>query len=513
MFNDVRRQMLVDCKFSIIDVTKYDSFYTLQKFDDRVYFGTQKEFYLPWVFSKCFFHDEILGFAKRHDLEPLFTALQEPSMENIEKIVLSPNCKHPLVYPFSGSSFNLVGMDSASFDISGYDQIDSPKLSLDMSEVYAMSFLRDKTFMELISNAIPHSSDFSKYQAQGLRSIALLHYRGSRAGETKGPYISQFLYHPILQGGMHIEQKFKVDDPIEINENTWLQMQDGASYQKQEAFTYKYLHTPQVLASAVHYDTPYQFYYFACLIAVQNGVKLHGFWTSGGVPSVLAAIAHVSLGVLRVAWYLKWGILRIRPEEYAHRINLGDPNIIDHVPGLSNMVSYIKQNSPSILNEQIRKNGDLLLNCSYKEGSPNHPSFPSGHACIAAACVTVMKAMFVLHDQDMNHLKWNGPVLHSINGDSLVNFAGDTSELTIIGELNKLVSNISFGRQWAGVHFTTDSECGIQIGENFAERYLMDIAVEFHEKSNGMFTGWVLEKFDGTVVIINHKEILPYSKE
>mgnify|MGYP001223897687 CR=1 FL=1 len=512
MFNELRRQFLVDCKYSTIDITKYDSFYSSQKCDDRVYFDEkQKQFYLPWVFSKCFDHGDSLGFATVGDLSKLFTALKNPTMENIEKIALAPTCKNPLVYPFSGHSFNLIGMDSSSFDISGYDQIDSMQMALDMSEVYVMSLKRNTTFMDLVSNQIPYVSDFSNYKDQGYHSIALLHFRGARKNETHGPYISQFLYHPILVGGMHIEQRFKVDDPFETNEETWLQMQNSSSYSKQESFTYKYLHTPQVLASAVHYDTPYQFYYNACLIAIQNGVKLHGFWTSGGVPSLLASVAHVSLGVLRTAWYLKWGILRIRPEEYAHRINISDQNIINNTPGLLNMITYFKQYSPTIINDQNQTYGNLLLNCSYQEGSPNHPSFPSGHACIAAACVTVMKAMFVLHDQNMDHLKWNGSVLHSINGETLVNFAGSTSNLTIIGELNKLVSNVSFGRQWAGVHYTTDSECGIQIGEKYAERYLMDIAVEFYEKSNGMFKGWILEKFDGTIVKITHKEIIPYT--
>ena len=33
-----------------------------------------------------------------------------------------------------------------------------------------------------------------------------------------------------------------------------------------------------------------------------------------------------------------------------------------------------------------------LLGLTYPEGSPLHPSYPSGHATLAGACITVIKA-------------------------------------------------------------------------------------------------------------------------
>tara|TARA_B110000483_G_scaffold242949_1_gene330565 strand:+ start:3268 stop:4812 length:1545 start_codon:yes stop_codon:yes gene_type:complete len=514
MSYDVRRHWLVDCKFSTIDITKHDHFYVKQKHDARRYFDNKNmNMCLPWVFSKCFAHDQLTGYPYEHDVDKLTKAIDETTLENINKIQLAPDCVSSLVYPFSGHSFNLIGMDSSSFDVKTNDAIDGIKISLEMSELYVMSLMRNRAFSDIILSDMPYAADFNNYKEHhGLVSIWELKFRGSRKDETEGPYISQFLYHPILTGGMHIEQKFKVDEETEINNEVWLQTQNGHEHESQHQFKYQYIHSPQVLASAVHYDTPYQFYYNACLIALQNRVELHGQWTSGGVPSVLAAVAHVSVGVLRVAWYLKWGMLRIRPEEYAHRINLKDNDVIKYTPGLVKMIANIHENSPNILADIRNKNGSLLMNSSYREGAPNHPSFPSGHACIAAACVTVMKAMFVLHDTDMNPIKWSSQTLHSMNGDVLVDFTGDGSNMTIIGELNKLVSNVSLGRQWAGVHYMSDSECGIEIGEKYAERYLMDIAAEYFEKSNGMFSGWILERFDGEIVKINHMEIQPYQK-
>jgi hypothetical protein len=41
-------------------------------------------------------------------------------------------------------------------------------------------------------------------------------------------------------------------------------------------------------------------------------------------------------------------------------------------------------------------------------------------------------------------------------------------KLTVEGELNKLASNISIGRDWAGVHFFTDYIESLRMGEQIA---------------------------------------------
>ena len=76
--------------------------------------------------------------------------------------------------------------------------------------------------------------------------------------------------------------------------------------------------------------------------------------------------------------------------------------------------------------------------------------------------------------------------------------------MTIIGELNKLASNAALGRDFAGVHYRCDGDCGIGLGEKYAITYLVDIAKEYHESHIGLFTGWLLEKFDGTRIRITH---------
>ena len=47
--------------------------------------------------------------------------------------------------------------------------------------------------------------------------------------------------------------------------------------------------------------------------------------------------------------------------------------------------------------------------------------------------------------------------------------------MTIHGELNKLASNMSIGRNMAGVHYRKDGDEGMILGEAVAVQYFKDI--------------------------------------
>lgn len=54
--------------------------------------------------------------------------------------------------------------------------------------------------------------------------------------------------------------------------------------------------------------------------------------------------------------------------------------------------------------------------------------------------------------------------------------------LTVGGELDKLASNIALGRNFGGVHFRSDGEHGILLGEKVAIRFLQDHLRTYREK-------------------------------
>ena len=76
----------------------------------------------------------------------------------------------------------------------------------------------------------------------------------------------------------------------------------------------------------------------------------------------------------------------------------------------------------------------------------------------------------------------------------------DKGDLTIVGELNKLASNAALGRNFAGVHFRSDGDQGLAIGEQIAIQYLESKLQEYALKS--ALNSFTLEKFDGTIIDI-----------
>jgi hypothetical protein len=66
------------------------------------------------------------------------------------------------------------------------------------------------------------------------------------------------------------------------------------------------------------------------------------------------------------------------------------------------------------------------------------------------------------------------------------------------GELNKLASNVGYGRDTGGVHWRSDESPAFLLGEDVAIRFLRD-----HKTlTNESFAGFSLTKFDGTTITI-----------
>jgi hypothetical protein len=142
------------------------------------------------------------------------------------------------------------------------------------------------------------------------------------------------------------------------------------------------------------------------------------------------------------------------------------------------------------LQATIQATGGSLLPQAYVEGCPLHPSYPAGHAAIAGACATVLKALF--EETDLV----SGAVTPSADGLSLIPY--DDTALTLGGELNKLAYNQILSRNWAGIHYRSDADGGIALGEAVAICFLQDQVNTFTET----FPGFAFTKFDGTPVSI-----------
>ncbi|MEL6113254.1 MAG: phosphoesterase, partial [Pseudomonadota bacterium] len=131
----------------------------------------------------------------------------------------------------------------------------------------------------------------------------------------------------------------------------------------------------------------------------------------------------------------------------------------------------------------------------YPEGSPAHPAYPGGHSTFAAAGATICKAIF---NEDF---VIPNPVEPDASGSVLNPYTGP--DLTIGGELNKLVGNITHGRDAMGMHWRSDG-LGNFIGENVAITLLCDYSTTY----NDTFDGFQLTRFNGERIRIVNGSIL-----
>lgn len=121
-----------------------------------------------------------------------------------------------------------------------------------------------------------------------------------------------------------------------------------------------------------------------------------------------------------------------------------------------------------------------------------HPSYGAGHATVAGACTTILKAFFDeampiddLYEADPTASP-AGTALRSVSGSSTVGY-----------ELNKLAYNISYGRSMAGVHFRSDNDESLKLGEKIAIQLLQEKKPTYNEY--GFFN---ITKFDGETIEI-----------
>jgi hypothetical protein len=113
---------------------------------------------------------------------------------------------------------------------------------------------------------------------------------------------------------------------------------------------------------------------------------------------------------------------------------------------------------------------------------------------VGGACITVLKFFF-----DGNFVIPN-PKVPSDDGLSLLDYPGP-DVLTVNGELNKLGHNVSFGHGiHAGIHWRSDTDTSLLLGEAVALSFLKDRARTYNEPFTIHLT-----KFDGTTATISNR--------
>ena len=407
----------------------------------------------------------------------------------------------------------LTGQDSAAFSIPAAPALDSPEYAIELVENYWASLLRDVAFTDYPTNATAIAA------AAEIDSLRLAHpgaYKGPLdtnghvtpqvlfrggfnampqwfPGELAGPYISQFAITPTALGALSVTQKVKtlsagVDYMTDLGE--WAKIQNGGAPSASATFEDEplFMYCGRVLGSYTRVDELYQAYLVAYLVATTLGVgpnpgspyvglmKEKAFGTFGG-PDISSTLGGVARAAINAVWYQKWRVhLRHRPEAgggIAQLLKNGTLNAADAAM-LGNF--SIVLNSRAVGLSAARNGGSVLLSQAFPEGSPTHPAYPTGHGTVAGACITVLK-FFLNGGQTITN-----PLVPSCDGRTLEPYNG-TGMLTVDGELNKLAHNISFGHGiHAGIHWRSDTDWSIALGEAVAIGYLQDQIWTYAEK-------------------------------
>ena len=422
-----------------------------------------------------------------------------------------------LTNPQSGLAFDMQGPDAQALVQPPAPAFASRAQAAEISENYWMALMRDVPYSQYSGNAIANAAaadltlygaDFKGAKSGGAVTTATL-FRGLTPGDLAGPYLSQFFYQDCNFGANKIEQKIQTTVPgvnYMTDFNTWLAVQRGIA-QPGDAFdpVPRYMRNGRDIGQWVHIDVLFQAYFQAFLILAGAGAPFDdgnpynnnptqiGFGTFGG-PHIATLLCEVSTRALKAVWFQKWFVhRRLRPEVMAERVHrtlfaaAGYP-VHSEILNSFNDSNRLKGFMPA---------GNALLPMAFPEGSPTHPAYGAGHATVAGACVTILKAWF----KESTRLVDIGvdPVQPADDGLSLVAYTGsDAGDLTVGGELNKLASNVALGRNTAGVHWRSDGTESLKLGEAIAIAILKEQRACYNE----VFNGFSLTRFDGTTVIV-----------
>ena len=241
-------------------------------------------------------------------------------------------------------------------------------------------------------------------------------------------------------------------------------------------------------------------------------------------------------------WYQKWFIhRRLRPEAFGGLIHrqLNNRTTPPLTQGLSAPTpeypihdDILGKTAPNQILDKIKEHnrqqnnrfpgrsdlqGSYLLPQAFPEGSPTHPSYGAGHATVAGACVTILKAFFKEDELIRNPVipKTINPIEVSNSNNQVVfrktteleSYNGpDSNELRVGEELDKLAANISIGRNWAGVHYRSDYTESILLGEQIALGILQEQADTYNEYNEEF--ACTLTRFSGQRIKFEGKRII-----
>jgi len=452
----------------------------------------------------------------------------------------------------------IYGRFRSSYDISGAPSPTSAQAQAELLELYAMSLMRDVGF-NLLSEYVttlflppgatayvdkivtwmndPYIKNNLNAPLDACGNITSTNLFRGKTGDLIGPHVSQFFFYAISYGQLIVNQTYDVYENSVFNnfnpnywpnfnndfvrtESNFLRLWNGFNITdpnenpdsnggEQHEYNKRCITTLRDSALYIYRDQVWQpFYTVACILSTAPrtdapgvlGIPI-GFTVnppnsrigSKFIDLGLVDLYYLLMTVTKLAmdstWLYKWSQLRLRPEEMAYQVHLK----IKYGLGLDFSANLI--NNPILADVSNNNSGNYLLPQAYTVGSPCHPALPSGHATIAGAMSTIIKAWFNC-DASMNAYESNyyagipsgyPPYLAIYPAAFESGYTGPNITLKVEHEIDKMASNCSIFRNIAGIHYRSDAETGLNIGEQVAiavlqewvNRYSADVIFKF----------------------------------
>lgn len=473
--------------------------------------------------------------------ESYLKALRSGKHEDFENIKLGGTTKLAGIQgPLTAS---LQGVANSQLAIPAPAELSSAELAADHIEVYWQALLRDVPFTEyrndtdneLVLAAVAELNSLKAFNGPKVdgkvtpetlfRSTAVyVDYKADPTGKKgkyvipdgtlDGPYISQFLLRAIPAWGTIASQPQtrpiqKAGETFGATWEEWLALRNGlfigrgitlesglrhiingrdlATLARSTGPTY--LHAVQILSTPANARNPLLGGIGAPLnpanpyVNSKTQASTASSFTVGFIQGLLALAATYAT---RTSYYQNFFVnRRLRPEDYGglvHRVLAKGANFPIH---------------PDILNSDAvdrvyKQFGTYLLPGASNVGAPTHPGYPSGATIGAAVPVTLLKAFF-----DENFVIPN-PVEVDPNDPTKLRPYTGSAQLTVGGELNKLVNNVGYGRNFNNYHVRSDISASHALGEALAISLLRDQRFTYNEP----FSGYTFTKFDGSEITI-----------
>jgi hypothetical protein len=382
-------------------------------------------------------------FSRGYDAAAAAAALAKPTIDGMQRAFATlAHGNRQLVDP--RASLNPFGIA-----ITPPPALASRETAAEVLEAGLMSLHRDD-HIDSLSVDPAHAAalaalDPSTFSAEPDQLFRLFRY----CTQDRSSRVSSLLTKPVPTGWSSIDfMPRSRQGSYGATADDWAAWQAG-SVPRPQALGNQLRVTGRYLASLVHQDAPYLIPLLVSQQLLAARAPLSNrfpplisevpFVGGGGAVALQCALAAPVQAAMRDAWYYKWTFSRPRPDQLWR---LG-------------MEGKLHPDFLTVGRPIIDRVGPYLSSC-YAEGAPVHSDYPAGHATIAGAAFTILKAWFA-----------NGPV------PSL----GITH---LHQELDLMAWCMSVGRSWAGIHTRSSLISGLALGEAHAVAHLNVIRLSEH---------------------------------